>query len=286
MKVLFELAIITLTLNIFVSCNSYDDVCEKMDEIKAIGDTNQNLAFAMLDSIKPDVTKADEHTRMKYDLLTILIYDKANIKPTSDFLSKHTTSYFEHHGSNLEKQTRSYYLSIIFIVLSILVVVTIIAIHIYLKNKNFRKTLALTNELNIINKELIDLKKKLKESEDALSEKRDQYEKIIGLLHKTEFEINSEEVINAVRQSAYGSKKMSTSEWRQLYQAVDELYPDFKKLIAQKLSCLTEQQIQLCYLMRIGLTKPQIQNITSIPHVTVWRWTKKFSWASCANGSL
>ena len=38
--------------------------------------------------------------------------------------------------------------------------------------------------------------------------------------------------------------------------------------------------MQVCYLMRIGLTKHQIQNITGLARVTIWRWTKKYSWVT------
>ncbi|GJG35049.1 hypothetical protein PRLR5107_07650 [Prevotella lacticifex] len=232
--------------------------------------------------------------------------------------------HYDKHKEELarEKVTKYHYLLVILLIAILLIVVTAIAIHIFLRNKNLKKTMALTRELDSlkndrnslqseidikvrelehsrlslhdasseldsvkeklaeVNEELAESKVRLKESEVALSEKLDQHEAIIRLLHKTEFEVNADDVIYAVRQSADGSKKLSASEWRQLYHAVDELYPDFKKLIVQKLGNFTEQQIQLCYLMRIGLTKPQIQNITNIPHVTVWRWSKKFSWAS------
>ena len=30
--------------------------------------------------------------------------------------------------------------------------------------------------------------------------------------------------------------------------------------------------------MRIGLSKPQIQNMTNLSRVTIWRWVKKFDW--------
>lgn len=32
------------------------------------------------------------------------------------------------------------------------------------------------------------------------------------------------------------------------------------------------------YLLSIGLTNTQIENLTDIPHVTVWRWVKKMEW--------
>ena len=46
----------------------------------------------------------------------------------------------------------------------------------------------------------------------------------------------------------------------------------------QELGTFTEQQMQVCYLMRIGLSKTQIQNMTNLSRSTVWRWVNKCNW--------
>jgi DNA-binding NarL/FixJ family response regulator len=75
-----------------------------------------------------------------------------------------------------------------------------------------------------------------------------------------------------------GKKYMKSADWKQLYQAIDELYPLFKNKLLIELGTFTEQQMQVCYLMRAGLSKPQIQNMTNLSRVTVWRWVKKYDW--------
>ena len=59
---------------------------------------------------------------------------------------------------------------------------------------------------------------------------------------------------------------------------MDELNPLFKDRLLKELGIFTEQQMQVFYLMRIGLSKPQIQNMTNLSRVTVWRWVKKYDW--------
>lgn len=71
---------------------------------------------------------------------------------------------------------------------------------------------------------------------------------------------------------------MKSSDWKQLYQAVDELYSLFKERLLKELGNFTEQQMQVCYLMRIGLSKPQIQSMTELSCVTIWRWVNKYYW--------
>ena len=36
--------------------------------------------------------------------------------------------------------------------------------------------------------------------------------------------------------------------------------------------------MQMCYLMRIRLTGPQINNVVDISRTTVWRWTNANKW--------
>ena len=138
-------------------------------------------------------------------------------------------------------------------------------------NKHLREVVALSAELKRITEEESRLRKMIKE-------KQEQNKAFIQLLHQSELEEKAEDVVYAVRQSSAGKREMTSAEWKRLYQAVDELYPSFKDRILRELGTFTEQQQQVCYLMRIGLSKPQIQNMTNLSRVTVWRWVKKFDW--------
>ncbi|MDO4208821.1 MAG: hypothetical protein Q4E44_04065 [bacterium] len=133
-------------------------------------------------------------------------------------------------------------------------------------------------ELEQVNKKLAEYKEELKNKEKELADKIEQNVAFMKLLHKSEIEGSAEDVVDAIRQSGTGRKNMSAADWRRLYKAVDELHPDFKSRIIKELGQFTEQQLQVCYLMRIGLSKTQIQNMTDLSRVTVRRWVKKFEW--------
>ena len=140
--------------------------------------------------------------------------------------------------------------------------------------KQSKKSLAeSTDELANVKRELLRVNVELSEYGEALKDKEQ-----IKLLHQSELEGKAEDVIYAIRQSSTGKKNMKSADWKQLYQAVDELYPLFKDRLLKELGTFTEQQMQVCYLMRIGLSKPQIQNMTNLSRVTVWRWVKKYDW--------
>lgn len=133
-------------------------------------------------------------------------------------------------------------------------------------------------ELLRVNVELSDYSAVLKEKEQQLAEKMDQNKTFIKLLHKSDLEGKSEDVIDAIKNTSTGKKNMKTADWRQLYQAVDELYPLFRDRLLKELGHFNEQQMQVCYLMRAGLSKTQIQNMTNLSRVTIWRWVKKYDW--------
>lgn len=133
-------------------------------------------------------------------------------------------------------------------------------------------------QLDKVSTELTGYDIELREKEQRLTEKMQQNQTFLNLLHQSELEGKAEDVIEAIRQSSEGKKNMQPADWKQLYRAVDELYPTFQDQLLKELGTFTEQQMQVCYLMRIGLSKPQIQNMTNLSRVTVWRWVKKYNW--------
>lgn len=135
-------------------------------------------------------------------------------------------------------------------------------------------------ELQRVSAELAEYDEALKAKERQLSEKIEQNKAFVRLLYQAELDGKAEDVIHDVRQLAAGKKNMHPINWKRLYQAVDELYPTFKDRLLKELGTFTEQQMQVCYLMRIGLAKPQIQNVTNLSRVTVWRWVKRYDWIS------
>lgn len=145
---------------------------------------------------------------------------------------------------------------------------------------------SIKSELQRVNDELLEFDKTLKEKEQQLADKIEQNKAVMSMMHQSELEDNAEDVIYNIRQSSIGRKEMTSADWKKLYQAVDQLYPTFKDRLLKELGSFTDQQMQVCYLMRIGLSKPQIQNITNLSRVTVWRWVKKYEWVLDSDDKL
>lgn len=144
--------------------------------------------------------------------------------------------------------------------------------------KSTRELDEVKQKLQLVNQELSENNDMLKKTEELLEQKREQNKSFIKLLHQSEFEVKAADVIHAVREASKGKKEMSLAEWKQLYKAVDELYPTFHEDILKQHSSVTDKEMQVLYLIRIGLSKHQIMNLTDMARVTIWRWEKKFDW--------
>lgn len=153
----------------------------------------------------------------------------------------------------------------------ILLVIIGILVHVIHKNKHLQKVLMLTGELSSIK----DAQKKLLIKVEQLKQQNENYDR---LLHQVKLQSKSSDIFNSLQQATIGLHKMNPDEWQQFYQVVDQQYPDFKKKMLAHLGSFSEKQMQFCYLLRMGFNKPEIENITDLTHVTVWRWEKKFDW--------
>lgn len=132
-------------------------------------------------------------------------------------------------------------------------------------------------ELGRVNAQLSQTLEDLDVKKKELEERIEQTSDIMRMLHRSELTTTAEDVVNSIRAASEGKYNMNPSDWLQLYQAVDSLYPDFGEELVKKLKKFNEQQKQVCYLIRIGLTNTQIENITDLSHATVWRWVKRYS---------
>ncbi len=135
----------------------------------------------------------------------------------------------------------------------------------------------LKERLEFVTNEIKEKQKECSDLERQLARQLDMNRTLVNLVNQADLEEKAEEVVQAIRQSAKG-KNMTAKEWKQLYHAIDELYPDFYDMLTLNLDKFNEQQMQVCYLMKIGLSNQQIQNMTNLSRVTVWRWTKKYGW--------
>lgn len=146
-----------------------------------------------------------------------------------------------------------------------------------------RKKNRLMQELLSLSGEMTELKKEKEKLQEEIERQKQQNTAFLRLLHQSDFESKAEDIFSLLKRAAEGRYTMTTENWRQLYQVVDEENPAFREIVLQHLGEFTDQQMQVCYLLRIGMPKLDIQHITNLSRVTVWRWAKRYEWAEKVN---
>ena len=81
---------------------------------------------------------------------------------------------------------------------------------------------------------------------------------------------NAKDIIEKVKKAAKGKYHLNDDEWKELLGAIDKEYPEFTYEVNAKLKKVSEAQMRVCCLWKIGLTGPQIVNLTGYPRQTVW----------------
>ena len=289
----------------------YESIINEKKNEYAMYDTSKKLFHIYSENGNKD--KA-----IKYGAEFVRMSEKLDLAKNSELAATVNNKYKYHlDQSRMQKMEseRTMYLRIAIIIGFSAVLLTLAFVIFYMRKKNItlRRQLALTDSLNSVKAQMHDIKKntllkeqqlasaqseiadkeqKMKEISEELQrneqllettqkrlyDKMKQSEQLMQMLHKAELEDSASDVVEAVRKSAEGKKKLSATEWQQLYSAVNSLYPDFKDSLVSRDDNLSEQQMQMCYLMRIGLTGPQINNVVDISRTTVWRWTNANKW--------
>ena len=289
----------------------YESIINEKKNEYAMYDTSKKLFHIYSENGNKD--KA-----IKYGAEFVRMSEKLDLAKNSELAATVNNKYKYHlDQSRMQKMEseRTMYLRIALTIGFSAVLLTLAFIIFYMRKKNItlRRQLALTDSLNTVKAQMSDIKKntllkeqllasaqseiadkeqKMKEiseelqhneqlletTQKRLNDKMKQSEQLMQMLHKAELEDSASDVVEAVRKSAEGKKKLSATEWQQLYSAVNSLYPDFKDSLVSRDGNLSEQQMQMCYLMRIGLTGPLINNVVDISRTTVWRWTNANKW--------
>ena len=152
------------------------------------------------------------------------------------------------------------------------------------KNKHLQELLHMSSEISTLQsrnkkakEELDALEKENAAAQARLEDKKAENKALISMLHKAELEEKAEDIVQSIKKASMGLHHMTADEWQKFYHAVDELQPELMEKLLQHSKRFSEEQKQFYYLKSIGLTNTQIENLTGLPHVTVWRWAKKFS---------
>lgn len=112
--------------------------------------------------------------------------------------------------------------------------------------------------------------KQISEYSKEINVKKAQNDALMQMALMRNTEDNASEIIERFKKSAVGLHSLTNNDWEELMSAIDAMYPTFKREIQDKIPRLTKPVLQTAYLMKAGISNPEIANLMDIPRQTVW----------------
>lgn len=151
---------------------------------------------------------------------------------------------------------------------SFLLVLFVIGIIYHQKREHYLKELLRKDEALGAAKDVLEQK------EDNLHAKEKQIREIVRISLLEKASIDSAGVLQKFQDASYGKGEITSSDWQDLYMAVESMYPGFQEAVA----CVprySELYKKTAYLIKIGLKNSQIACLTGSARNTVWERVRK-----------
>lgn len=290
----------------------YNKVIQDSHELNHLYDASRNLSL-IYDS-QNDPEKANRFAQMFIQISDTLNLEKRQTEAASSH-NKYKYQKNKEEEQKMKEKKDLYHRVLLIVIFSFCIVVLLFTyLWIFKKNAHLKEILSKTHELERIktknNKlqneieeqehhlarvkerlgnnelEMKQMKEELATSDNALQLAKIQLEErlmqsrsILKLLHQTQFENSTDDIILKLRKAANGLYQMTDLDWKKFHRAVNDLYPDFAdRMVVHLGKKINDKQLLFCELMRVGITNPQIQVLMDMPKATVWRWAKRYEW--------
>lgn len=116
-----------------------------------------------------------------------------------------------------------------------------------------------------------------------IEEKQKQIKELVRLSLQEKASQDSATILQKFRDAAYGKERVDKSDWENLYTAVEAMYPGFRESV-MTMPRNSDLGTKTAYLLKIGLSNPEIADITESSRTTVWDRVKKIR--GCLGDSL
>ena len=98
------------------SCSNrkYEQTITRADNLMELSQDSARSALAILDSIRPDLSKMDKSTQMRYQLVYAKGMNKGYVDFTTDSLMKEIVDYYDNHGTCQQQMLAHYLLGCVY----------------------------------------------------------------------------------------------------------------------------------------------------------------------------
>lgn len=129
--------------------------------------------------------------------------------------------------------------------------------------------------MSLLNSTNSKLSKKLQDAENEFKMLIAQNRELTRITLMNNISVEATDIIEKVKKASKGKYRLNDEEWKELLGAIDKFYPEFTYEVQSKFKKINEPMLRVCYLMKIGLSGPQIVNLTDYPRQTVWERIKR-----------
>ena len=118
-----------------------------------------------------------------------------------------------------------------------------------------------------------------RDAEEKLQEAHRQMERGVNLFkmaHLTELSKNDNDIVESIRKASRMEQELTSKQWSELISFINDRYPTFSQKIVTIHGPISEKQMHICYLLKMGFTNTEICNIMKdCSRSTIWRWKNR-----------
>ena len=118
-----------------------------------------------------------------------------------------------------------------------------------------------------------------RDAEEKLQEAHRQMERGVNLFkmaHLTELSKNDNDILESIRKASRMEQELTSKQWSELISFINDRYPTFSQKIVTIHGPISEKQMHICYLLKMGFTNTEICNIMKdCSRSTIWRWKNR-----------
>ena len=118
-----------------------------------------------------------------------------------------------------------------------------------------------------------------RDAEEKLQEAHRQMERGVNLFkmaHLTELSKNDNDIVESIRKASRMEQELTSKQWSELILFINDRYPTFSQKIVTIHGPISEKQMHICYLLKMGFTNTEICNIMKdCSRSTIWRWKNR-----------
>lgn len=216
------------------------------------------------------------------------VWNRLKLRQTADVYNEYRYQReMEEETAIYRRSTEIWRRSVIIVSMAILII--LVFVYFYLTyRKRTRTTIEMKEkELRQRDKAIEEKEIQLRERDRAIAEgisvierqkeeikkTSDRNDRLASVRLQEHFENGIPDIYARFREAAVGKCELTERDWQQLYSAVADEDPDFLKQVEKRIKRVNKKNINVCYLLKCGFSKVEIQNILDIPRSTVFRLT-------------